>query len=738
MQVRVHALVRNSFLLLLLLAAWPVMANGTPPKIGLVLSGGGARGMAHIGVLKALEEMQVPISCIAGTSMGAIVGGLYASGYSPDEIEELVRSTNWNEAFTDRPPRQYQTMRQKQLDSSFLIPHRVGMNSGEIQLPLGAVEGQHLDQILHRAMLVAKDVDDFDALPIPFRAVATDLVTGQEVVLSEGSLPDALRASMSIPGVFAPVELDGRLLVDGGMANNLPISVARELCADVVIAVDISSPLLGKEDLTSVLSVTEQMTNFLTRKNVEQQLATLQPGDVLVVPVLDGFSSMDFEDALSIVQNGYDSTMQQQAPLALLGLEGHDRYRGMASIEETAARPFVVNFIEINNNSVINDEIIRSRLDVDVGQPLNLRKLERSLDDVYSIDVFQTVSYDLVRRDDGETGVAINARARTWGPNYLQFGLRVSDDFSGNSDYTLGAAYTRNALNSLGGELRVDFTVGQEDLFEFDFYQPIDKSARWFVEPRVYYSRDILNAFLDDQLRDQVELQGPGTAIALGRNLNSSNVLKAEYRFGRGDIDVILGSDELVTDKIRIGELNLVHEHDSLDNLWFPTQGFKSKLGYRYSSEDLGSSADYEQAFGEFSGAMSLGKNALLLNLEAGYSFDDYIPLERWWELGGFGRLSGLIPEQLAGQNYGLASLAYTRRLNDIELAPVYAGFTLEAGNVWDDRSDFALDDLVYAGSMFLGVDTPIGPFFLAWGRADTGESTFYFYLGNPYSTRRY
>src|SRR5690606_34382522 len=131
------------------------------------------------------------------------------------------------------------------------------------------------------------------------------------------------------------------------------------------------------------------------------------------------------------------------------------------------------------------------------------------------------------------------------------------------------------------------FTVGQEDLFEFDFYQPIDKSARWFVEPRVYYSRDILNAFLGDQLRDQVELQGPGTAIALGRNLTSANVLKAEYRFGRGDIDVILGSDELVTDKIRIGELNLVHEHDSLDNLWFPTQGFKSKLGYRYSSEEL-------------------------------------------------------------------------------------------------------------------------------------------------------
>ncbi len=708
------------------------------PKIGLVLSGGGARGIAHIGVLKALEKLQIPIDCIAGTSMGSIVGGLYASGYSPEEIEELVRVTDWDKAFTDRPPREHHTMRQKQLDASFLIPHRVGLNGGDIQLPLGAIEGQHLDQILHRATLLAKDVSDFDDLPIPFRAVATDLVTGQEVILSKGSLPDALRASMSIPGFFAPMELDGRFLVDGGMANNLPISVARDLCADVVIAVDISSPLLNKEDLTSVLSVTEQMTNFLTRKNVEQQLATLGPRDVLLVPDLNAFSSSDFENALSIVQAGYDSVEVHKAPLASLSAGKYDRYAGMASVEEKANRPFVINFIEVNNDSVLNDEIIRSRVKVEIGERLDLAALERSLDDIYGLDIFQSVTYDLVMRDDGKTGVAINAHKRAWGPNYLQFGLRVSDDFSGNSDYTIGAAYTRNALNSLGGELRVDFTIGEEGLFEFDFYQPIDKKGRWFVEPRIYYSRDILNAFLGEQFRDQLELQAPGTALAIGRNVSSTDVLLGEYRFGRGDINVILGGDELPTYKIEIGELNFEHRHDSLDNLWFPTKGFKSRLGIRLSREQLGSSINYEQAFGNFSGAISQGKNALLLNLEAGYSFDDDTPLERWWELGGFGRLSGLIPEQLAGQNYGLASLAYYRRLNEVQLAPVYAGFTLESGNVWVDKSAISLDDLVFSGSLFLGVDTPIGPFFLAWGRADTGDDTFYLYLGNPYSTRKY
>jgi len=726
---------------LCLLTATPALAQQTEehrPKVGLVLSGGGARGIAHIGVLKALEEMQVPIDCIAGTSMGSVVGGLYASGYTPVQIEALVRDMDWDAAFTDRPPRKYQTMRQKNIDSSFLIPHRVGMNRGEIQLPLGAIEGQHLDQILHRAMLAAKDVDDFDDLPIPFRAIATDLASGQEVVLSKGSLPDAIRASMSIPGVFTPVELDGRVLVDGGMANNLPISVAREMCADVVIAVDISSPLLVQENLTSVLAVTEQITNFLTRKNVEQQLATLGPQDVLLVPDLTGFSSANFDGALSIVQNGYDSVKLQRAAIAVMSKTGHSRYDRMVDIRELEQKPFVVNFIEVDNDSVLNDEIIRSRLTLEMGKPLDLDQLERNLDDIYGIDIFESVTYDLVKRDDGSTGVAINARKRRWGPNYLQFGMRVSDDFSGNSDYTIGAAYTRNALNSLGGEMRVDFTIGQEDLFELGLYQPVSPSARWFIHPRVNYSRKIINAFYDDQLRDQVELKGSVLGFALGRNLSSTDELRAEYLLGRGDVDVILGSDELINDDIEIGELVFEHRHDSLDNLWFPTSGFRSDLGFRWSSETLGSSANYEQAFANFTGAKALGKNSIQFNLEGGYSFQAGIPLERWWELGGFGRLSGLIPQQLAGQHYGLASMGYFRRLNEVKLAPVYAGVTLEAGNVWQQQSDIDLDDLVYAGSLFLGVDTPIGPVFLAWGRANSGDSALYFYLGNPYSYRNF
>ena len=267
------------FTLLLLSAhVLPIHADedSDRPKIGLALSGGGARGSAHIGVIKALEELNVPIDYIAGTSMGAIVGGIYAAGYNADELKQILEEMDWTDAISDSLPRREHTMRKKALDSEFLIPFRVGLNKGGIQLPLGVVEGQHLDQVFHRILLPAQGIRDFDQLPIPFRAVATDLVTGGEVVLSSGSLADSLRASMSVPGVFAPVKIDGLILVDGGMVNNLPINVVRDMGADIVIAVDISSPLLTEEQLTSVIKVTEQLTGFLTRRNTMRQIATLE------------------------------------------------------------------------------------------------------------------------------------------------------------------------------------------------------------------------------------------------------------------------------------------------------------------------------------------------------------------------------------------------------------------------------------------------------------------------------
>ena len=226
----------------------PAAATPTRPSVGLVLSGGGARGGAHIGVLKALEELRVPVDYIAGTSIGAVIGGFYVSGMGVADLEQLVESLEWETAFLNVTPRELKSFRRKRDDDSFLVNQKPGLNDGEFELPFGLVQGQVIDMIISRETLRASQVDNFDQLAIPFRAVAGDLVTGEAVVLSSGSLARAIRASMSIPAALSPIEIDGRLLVDGGIAMNLPVEVAREMGADVVIAVDISSELLGARD----------------------------------------------------------------------------------------------------------------------------------------------------------------------------------------------------------------------------------------------------------------------------------------------------------------------------------------------------------------------------------------------------------------------------------------------------------------------------------------------------------
>ena len=726
-----------AFLLLLAFPCSPVLAESgnERPKIGLALSGGGARGGAHVGILKALEELDIPIDYIAGTSMGAIVGGLYAAGYDAAGIETILKEIDWTQAMSDQPARRDRAMRKKELEAEFLIPFRVGFNRGGVQLPLGLIEGQHLDQVFHELLMPVMHVKQFDQLPIPFRAVATDLVTGEEFVLSQGSLPDSLRASMSVPGVFAPVRIGDRLLVDGGMSNNLPVSVVREMGADIVIAVDISSPLLTEDQLKSIVSVSEQLTNFLVRRTTDAQIATLSSGDFLVVPALGNFSAANFEEAIAIVPLGYEATMEFEARLAALtSTSGAEHQRRMVP----SPPEYIVEFLEINNQSVLDDRIIQSRLAVETGQPLDLKALDQSLDRIYSLDLFKSVTYDLVQNEAGQNGILINAVPRPWGPNYLQFGLELSSDFSGNSEFKLGTAYTRNALNSLGGELRVIGTIGREDEISFDFYQPIDTAARWFVEPQLYWRREHWNWWDGDERLTQFEISGWGAQFGIGRNFSTTDRLRLDYQIARADADLISGSIEDFDDEADIGELKLEYLHDSLNSLWFPTEGMFHRLTYLYAAETLGASDDYDQALANGSLVYSRGKNNVLLNYEGGYSFDDAAPVERWFRLGGFGRLSGLFPDQLAGRHAALMTLAYYRRMNDVDFIPAYAGMTLEAGNVWDMRSQIGFDDLRYSGSLFVGAETPLGPVYFAWGISDNGDNTAYFYIGNPFRVSRF
>src|SRR3984893_1071572 len=306
--------------------SWANADPATRPRICLVLSGGGARGMAHIGVLKILEDLKIPLDCIAGTSMGAIVGGLYASGMTAQQIDATMRSLDWQEALRDAPPRRDLAFRRKQDDRNFLVRLPLGLKHGTILLPKGFIQGQKLQETLRQLTLPFSNSTDFDLLPTPFRAVATDLETGNAVVREKGDLAIAMRASMSAPGVFAPVELNGRLLVDGGSREHLPINVARAMHADILIVSDVSFPLQGRAALDSALSISNQMLAILVRKDSDRQRATLGPRDILIEPNLGSALATDFASPSAVIARGVEAARGATLALSAYGV-GYNAYR---------------------------------------------------------------------------------------------------------------------------------------------------------------------------------------------------------------------------------------------------------------------------------------------------------------------------------------------------------------------------------------------------------------------------
>src|SRR5437867_1525382 len=338
------------------------------PRIGLALSGGGARGLAHIGVLKVLEELRVPIDVIAGTSMGAVVGGLYASGMSPDEIEREMERVDWATLFDDRPPRPDLPYRRKQDESSAFIDFELGLRSGKILLPRGLIGGQKLRVLFKSLTTRAAFIDDFDRLPIPFRSVATDLADGSMVVLSGGDLADALRASMSLPGTLAPAEIDGRHLVDGGLVRNLPVDVARDAGADLVIAVDVSTPFDPVESLKTLADVTRQVADMLTQDNITKQAVS---ADVLIRPDLAAVSATNFAARAEALRRGEEATRAQADVLRRYSLPPGEFEARLREVRGApAALPTRIGSVRIEGASRVDRRIVERRIRTRSGSTL--------------------------------------------------------------------------------------------------------------------------------------------------------------------------------------------------------------------------------------------------------------------------------------------------------------------------------------------------------------------------------
>ncbi len=703
------------------------------PKIGLALSGGGTKAGAHIGVLRVLDENRVPIDYIAGTSAGAIIGSLYAAGLNPDEIEAAVAGIDWDDMLEDSPSRADLPFRRKRDSYNYLVKYRPGYNDGAITLPMGLVHGQKVVQFFRRHFDAYSDVSDFDELPIPLRVVATDLVSGDAVVIGDGDLALSVRASMSIPVFFTPVEIDGRKLIDGGPANNLPIDVVRKMGADVVIAVDITSPLLRDEELDSAVSVADQMTNLLTQRTVQEQVAGLSAGDILIRPNLEDIGGLDFGRTLDPIVPGELAASSVLPALTSLALD-EQAYQEhvMARAVPTISGPQPIGFVHINNASEISTEAIRSRLGFGEGDPFDIERIEQGITAIYGLDLFERVDYR-IERGESDVGIQVDVIPKRWGPSYLQFGLELSEDFSQGSDFNLGIGYLRTAVNSLGGEWRAQLDLGERQGVSFDWYQPLDYQSRFFFEAEVLAGRRNFRFFEQDDAVADLRVEGWGGSLSAGTEIGQS----AEFRLGwnrfTGDADVTVGVLELQDDSVEIGEFFGALRYDRMDNVNFPRRGAAGGIGAFWSREAAGSRSNFEQFAAALSAAGSWGEYSVLASIEGGTTPGDDAPLESQFLLGGLGRLSGYAANQFAGQHYGLASIVAFRRLSRNLWAPTYAGLSVEAGNAWNDSDLVSTNDLRFAGSAFVGTDTPIGPLYLAWGWAEGANNTAYLYLGNPF-----
>ena len=707
------------------------------PTIGLVLSGGGARGAAHAGVIKILDDLKIPVDYVAGTSMGAIVGGLYASGMSADEIVEVIDTVDWSYLLTDRPPRGQRSFRRKSDDDGFLVDFDIGVNKAGLIFPEGFIQGQHLELALKRLALPVIAVDDFDQLPIPFRAITTDIVSGQAVVLKSGDIAEAMRASMSVPGLFKPVRRDGRLLVDGGVANNLPVKIVQDMGADILIVVDAGFPLLKEEELGSALALTKQMLTILIDGRSKDQIALLSTDDILISPDLGDLESQDFHRLAEAMQLGMEEADRSSTRLTHLSLPDAEYLAFRQQIESSRDSAPTIDNVVVENQSRLSPKVIETRLADQRGGPLDVDQLEADLSNVYGFDTFETVTYDVLE-DSGEHTLLIRATEKNWGPNYIRFGINLEDDFNGNSSYNLGARLTRTEINQLGGELRLEVQIGETPRVFAEWFQPLDYESRWFINPQFEWSRSG-SAIFDEGGLQLAELGSDGARASLdiGREFGNWGEFRIGYSHASSESDVRIGIPLQTSGTTRIANTSASFQIDTIDRFAVPRAGINVGISWIGSRESLGSDVTADAASLQLLKPVSWGDNTLLSWFEFGSTTKGASTGLQPFSLGGLFSLTGYAPGELSGQHVGMARLLYYHRLGDQALpffdTPIYLGASLELGNVWNDTSAISLDNTLTAGSIFVVIDSLFGPIYLAYGAAEGGRRSAYLFLGQTF-----
>ena len=729
---------------LLLLITLNFLTASNRPTIALVLSGGGARGGAHVGVLKVLEKKQIPIDFIVGTSMGAFVGGLYASGKSPEEIEKMLVSTKWKDYIRTDFNRDDVPIREKEKEYHYQGILKLGINKdNEIVLPTGVFNRQpmllkYMEETRH-----VKNIKDFDKFPILFRAVATNIKNGERVILKSGSLAKAIYASTAIPGGFQPINIDGVDLVDGGISDNIPIGVAKELGADIIIAVDVSENFDKNLDVSSYVTVMGQLVNILTRKNANESIKTLTKDDILITPNLKKFSNLDADKYKEIIKAGVDITEKiYDTKLKKLSLSDKE-YKFYASKHryKNTNKKVVIDKVIVKNETFINNKLIKTTLDVKEGDVLDEEKLRKNILSLYNLGIFDSIDYKIEKKEDSTVLQVITKPS--WNSNgEINFSFGFEDDFTGHSAYSLKAGYTMFGINSYGAQWKNDVEIGRDKRLYSEFFQPITPLQQFYIKTALlYHDRNeyipatSLGLSVDGTF--EMDITRYGANVAVGSHIFRNSEFEVGIGKYKDDTEFLLGSVKESYDALPI---LASFRFDNLDNLNFPNRGLKTEVIWVKEEKSFGSDYDFEQIYMAFEKPFTLNNHNLTAYIKYGstYKQDGIESFASNFSLGGLFNLSGFSPYALNGENMFLGVLKYRYKLKGGGFfgklnMPVYAGFSAEIGDTWASGESINYNSSYKSGSLYLASDTPFGPFYLAYGFADGSDHAIYLYLGEKF-----
>jgi len=728
--------------LLVSLLLFSLLQAQNRPKIALVLSGGGARGAAHVGVLQVLEENNIPVDLIVGTSMGSFMGGLYAAGDSPQSIKKMLIETDWNKYIRANFDRKKIPMQRKIVEYTYQGKLGFGLNAEyDVVLPTGVFKREPLLLKFDELTDNVRDIKDFDKLSIPYRAIATDIKNGDTIVLKSGSLAKAIYASSAIPGGLQPIKINGIDLIDGGVSDNIPVRIAQKMGADIIIVVDVSENFPESVDVNSYFVVMGQLIDILMRKNANESLKLLTKKDILITPDLDGYGGLDVAKYKEIIQAGYEAAQKNITALKQLSLSDseYSEYRKKHR-KKHLPKPIIIDKIEIDNNTYLSNGIIRKKIRQEIGKPFNSSELREDLLNLYHLMVFDSVTYTL-KKENGKNILLITTTPSWNNKGDVLFSLSLDDDFKGHSAYNLKMGYLMYGLNSLGAEWRVDLEIGKKQHYATEFYQPLDDNQMLYFRPYIAYEKMTYIVPTDTMGNQELGSTRYGGGLGFGANITQD--LRAELSFS-------LYKDKSVVDIFQYDkdfssrELNLKFLHDSLDNYNFPNSGFLGELNFKKDAKAWGSDYDYEQLYAMIQKPFTYYDQTLIFNAKYGktniksFEMRDEITINDKFFLGGMFNLSGYQKYNFVGNNILFANLMYRYRIKnggffDSLGMPLYAGCTLESGHVWDDIESFKSSDLDYSGSVYLAADTPLGAVYFTYGYADAQHTSLYLYLGEKF-----